>query len=116
MIAVHASCAKVVALVGDPQQLPATIISQHAAIGLQQSVMSRLMCAAPGSWLMLREQYRMHRALSEFPSNRFYDGQLINSATGQPDWTSERYLWYDTSNDGAIHLLLVWCLSEICCA
>ena len=44
-----------------------------------------LLVASQHSWLrhpcMLQVQYRMHPALSEFPSNSFYEGTLQNGVT-----------------------------------
>eukprot|EP00658_Telonema_sp_P-2_P031798 TRINITY_DN2371_c0_g1_i1.p1 TRINITY_DN2371_c0_g1~~TRINITY_DN2371_c0_g1_i1.p1 ORF type:complete len:813 (-),score=186.08 TRINITY_DN2371_c0_g1_i1:304-2742(-) len=93
LIAMCACSAPVVALVGDPNQLPATVLSQQCALqGFNRSMMDRLMALGPS--IMLREQHRMHPALSEFPSLQFYDGQLINMAN-EVEWTERRHVWYE---------------------
>ena len=63
-------------LVGDPQQLPATVLSQRArALALERSLFERLQ-AAGCPCRMLSEQYRMHPSIRQFPSNHFYGGRL----------------------------------------
>jgi senataxin len=57
-----------IVLVGDPCQLPPTVLSRAAeAAMLTQSLFERL---ARAGWpvTMLREQYRMHPLISAFPS------------------------------------------------
>jgi senataxin len=68
---------KAVILVGDVQQLPVTIRSQSAEkANLGRSLFQRLRtCGWPVE--MLRIQYRMRPEIVQFPSNQFYDGQLI---------------------------------------
>ncbi|GIM05113.1 hypothetical protein Vretimale_9531, partial [Volvox reticuliferus] len=65
-------------LVGDHCQLPPTVQSERAAAaGLGKSLFERLMEAGvPAS--MLQVQYRMHPALSAFPSARFYGRRLMD--------------------------------------
>ena len=69
-----------VLLVGDIKQLPATVISQPAKDNnYSWSMMQRLQeeCSQPHA--MLTEQYRMHPAICDFPSRRYYDGRLTNA-------------------------------------
>lgn len=64
-------------LVGDIQQLPATIISNKAEkLKFGRSMMERLSkdCGIPSSMLTL--QYRMDPAICSFPSQAFYEGKL----------------------------------------
>ncbi|KAL6777015.1 hypothetical protein ACKKBF_B19880 [Auxenochlorella protothecoides x Auxenochlorella symbiontica] len=65
-------------LVGDPKQLPATVISCGAAAGmLSQSLFER--CQKAGTPVeMLTEQYRMHPAISAWPARFFYDAELVD--------------------------------------
>lgn len=68
-----------VLVVGDPMQLPATVMSPMAKkFNLDRSLHQRLMqCNYP--FIMLQEQYRMRREISKFASNQFYEGKLRNS-------------------------------------
>ncbi|ONK60305.1 uncharacterized protein A4U43_C08F16750 [Asparagus officinalis] len=65
-------------LVGDPVQLPATVISPTAErFGYGTSLFKRFQ-GAGFPVQMLRTQYRMHPEISIFPSQEFYDGSLEN--------------------------------------
>lgn len=65
-------------LVGDPRQLPATVVSQAAqTAGLQESLFERMQAAGVVP-MMLELQYRMHPAICAFPSLKFYDGRLAS--------------------------------------
>jgi superfamily I DNA and/or RNA helicase len=67
-----------VTLVGDPQQLPVlTLSSSHHNI-YERSLFERLQKL---NWptILLREQYRMHESIAMFPSQEFYQGQLVTS-------------------------------------
>eukprot|EP00752_Nemacystus_decipiens_P008749 g7810.t1 len=63
-------------LVGDQNQLPPTVICPEAEDGgLGTSLFARLMHAGIKP-VLLNRQYRMHPAISDFPSVHFYDGQV----------------------------------------
>ncbi|CAM9306566.1 unnamed protein product, partial [Phaeothamnion confervicola] len=63
-------------LVGDPRQLPATVISQAAKEqGFELSLFERFERAGHPVH-MLTVQYRMLPAIRAFPSNQFYGGRL----------------------------------------
>lgn len=65
--------------VGDPMQLPATIMSKRAAdLGLNKSLHERLMYDCGKAHIMLDTQYRMMPDISGFPSKTFYCGKLMN--------------------------------------
>eukprot|EP01023_Acetabularia_acetabulum_P019512 TRINITY_DN19953_c0_g1_i1.p1 TRINITY_DN19953_c0_g1~~TRINITY_DN19953_c0_g1_i1.p1 ORF type:complete len:785 (-),score=164.49 TRINITY_DN19953_c0_g1_i1:160-2514(-) len=67
---------KQVYMVGDPVQLPATVISGRARqFGYDQSMFKRL---NNGGYPinMLNVQYRMHPHISVFPAKQFYHGKL----------------------------------------
>ncbi|XP_024967488.1 probable helicase MAGATAMA 3 isoform X3 [Cynara cardunculus var. scolymus] len=67
-----ASGCKQVFLVGDPVQLPATVISPVAEkFGFQK---------AGYPVQMLKTQYRMHPEIRSFPSKEFYNGELEDGA------------------------------------
>ena len=75
--------AKHVVLVGDHRQLGPVIMSKKAAkAGLGQSLFERLNLLGVQP-IRLQVQYRMHPALSEFPSNSFYEGTLQNGVTAK---------------------------------
>jgi senataxin len=66
-------------LVGDPKQLPPTVLSQSAArFGYDQSLFVRMQRNHPTDIHLLDTQYRMHPLISLFPSNTFYDGRLVD--------------------------------------
>mmetsp|Transcript_13258 Transcript_13258/g.43696 ORF Transcript_13258/g.43696 Transcript_13258/m.43696 type:complete len:804 (+) Transcript_13258:1-2412(+) len=70
--------AKQVVLVGDHCQLGPVVMNKRAArAGLGQSLFERLILLNVQP-IRLTVQYRMHPCLSEFPSNKFYDGALQN--------------------------------------
>ena len=63
-------------MVGDPLQLPATLISDKAKrAGYDRSLFERLIVAGH-PYIMLDVQYRMAPAISAFPSHQFYKGRL----------------------------------------
>ncbi|KAK2716819.1 hypothetical protein QYM36_007087, partial [Artemia franciscana] len=68
-------------LVGDHKQLQATVFSKVAAsVGYHKSLFWRLAKVyGDDNILSLRTQYRMHPAISEFPSRRFYNNCLLNA-------------------------------------
>ena len=67
-------------LVGDPNQLPATILSKLAAgLEYERSLYERLSSAGIPS-VQLKEQYRMDPAIRAFPSRYFYDNSLVDGA------------------------------------
>jgi senataxin len=69
--------AKKCILVGDPKQLPPTVLSSLAKEKLfDQSLFERILKQFPKSANMLTIQYRMHPELSVFPSTFFYDSRL----------------------------------------
>ncbi|CAJ0561710.1 unnamed protein product, partial [Mesorhabditis spiculigera] len=68
-------------LVGDHRQLgPVVMCKKAAAAGLTQSMFERLVLLN-NTPIRLQVQYRMHPALSAFPSNIFYEGKLQNGVT-----------------------------------
>ncbi|KAL0017843.1 hypothetical protein WJX77_008034 [Trebouxia sp. C0004] len=79
-----------VVLVGDPKQLPPTVLSRAAeASNLAQSLFERLQQAGyPVT--MLSEQYRMHPAISAWPSLFFYQGKLIDGTSALPGAVASR--------------------------
>jgi hypothetical protein len=75
-------------LIGDIQQLPATVISQEAGkLKFGRSMMERLIehCNQPSS--MLKIQYRMRPEISRWPSQKYYQSKLENDfSVSQPEY------------------------------
>lgn len=70
--------ARQLVLVGDHCQLgPCVMCKKAARAGLARSLFERLVLLGIRP-IRLEVQYRMHPALSEFPSNLFYEGSLQN--------------------------------------
>uniref|UniRef100_A0A1B6KSE0 AAA+ ATPase domain-containing protein n=2 Tax=Graphocephala atropunctata TaxID=36148 RepID=A0A1B6KSE0_9HEMI len=74
-------------LVGDPQQLPATVLSQKAKLfGLERSLFARHQQwwlkqprdAANNHCHFLNTQYRMHPAIAQWPSEYFYRKEVLS--------------------------------------
>lgn len=77
-------------LVGDPQQLPATVISKAAGTLLYSRSLFERFQQAGCPTMLLSVQYRMHPQIRDFPSRYFYQGRLTDSESviNLPD---ERY-------------------------
>jgi senataxin len=66
-------------MVGDPNQLPPTVLSQAAAnLQYEQSLFVRMFNRFRDCVHMLNMQFRMHPAISKFPSREFYQGKLLD--------------------------------------
>jgi superfamily I DNA and/or RNA helicase len=71
-------------VVGDPLQLPATVLSRRATeLGLTKSLHERLMYDCGYEHVMLEVQYRMNPEISAFPSMRFYKSKISNGGNVQ---------------------------------
>jgi len=78
LIPLKYGCSKCI-LVGDPKQLPPTVLSREAArFQYEQSLFVRMQANHPNDVHLLDTQYRMHPEISLFPSRAFYDGKLLN--------------------------------------
>lgn len=78
-------------LVGDPQQLPATVLSSGAAgLAYGQSLLERV-CKGGQNVQLLDTQYRMHPAISSFPRRYFYQGRLVDDESVQGDNRARPY-------------------------
>ena len=85
-------------LVGDPKQLPATIMSIESVktCGYNQSLFKRLeSCDYPVQ--LLTTQFRMHPEIRKFPSTQFYGGRLVDSAHAREERERE---WHEDSRFG----------------
>ncbi|KAL2161236.1 hypothetical protein VTH06DRAFT_8456 [Thermothelomyces fergusii] len=80
LIPLKYGCSKCI-LVGDPKQLPPTVLSQSAArYGYDQSLFVRMQKNHAKDVHLLDMQYRMHPEISRFPSQEFYEGLLQDGA------------------------------------
>ena len=78
LIPLKYGCSKCI-LVGDPKQLPPTVLSREAArFQYEQSLFVRMQANSPNDVHLLNTQYRMHPEISLFPSNVFYDAKLLD--------------------------------------
>lgn len=67
--------------IGDPNQLPATIISKAGQEGgLSNSMMHWLVKEFEQPYEMLTIQYRMLAPICQWPSKQYYDGKLLTAA------------------------------------
>lgn len=90
-----------VILAGDHCQLSPTVRCMEAARGgLARTLMQRIVESQPAAVSLLRIQYRMHQDIMEFPSRRFYKGELRPAPeVGRRtilDWDTP-LVWYDTA-------------------
>ncbi|KAF8694890.1 hypothetical protein HU200_037991 [Digitaria exilis] len=67
-------------MVGDPKQLPATVMSGLASKFLYECSMFERLQRAGYPVIMLTTQYRMHPEISRFPSSHFYENKLLDGA------------------------------------
>uniref|UniRef100_M8BTR5 Helicase SEN1 n=1 Tax=Aegilops tauschii TaxID=37682 RepID=M8BTR5_AEGTA len=67
-------------MVGDPKQLPATVMSGLASKFLYECSMFERLQRAGYPVIMLTKQYRMHPDISRFPSLHFYENKLLDGA------------------------------------
>lgn len=73
---------KCLLLVGDTKQLPATVKCKVAQeYGFGRSMMERLEQSTTSRILMLKEQYRMDSTICQWPSSRYYNGELRTAST-----------------------------------
>lgn len=78
LIPLKYGCSKCI-LVGDPKQLPPTVLSREAArFQYEQSLFVRMQANSPNDVHLLDTQYRMHPEISLFPSYAFYDAKLLD--------------------------------------
>lgn len=78
LIPLKYGCSKCI-LVGDPEQLPPTVLSRSAqSFGYEQSLFVRMQHNHPNDIHLLDTQYRMHPEISRFPSEQFYHSRLFD--------------------------------------
>ncbi|KAF8472621.1 SEN1 N terminal-domain-containing protein [Kalaharituber pfeilii] len=94
LIPLKYGCTKCI-LVGDPKQLPPTVLSRDAAKYMyEQSLFVRMQMNHPQDIHLLSIQYRMHPEISRFPSQQFYDSELQDG----PNMEKHRQrIWHHSS-------------------
>ncbi|KAM7516799.1 hypothetical protein LguiA_006382 [Lonicera macranthoides] len=98
-------------LVGDPQQLPATVISKAAGTLLYSRSLFERFQQAGCPTMLLSVQYRMHPQIRDFPSRYFYQGRLTDSesVTNRPEEIYHKdpllrpYIFYDITHGRESH-------------
>lgn len=81
-------------MVGDPNQLPPTVLSQHAAsLKYEQSLFVRMFKQHSNRIHMLNVQFRMHPEIAQFPSREFYDSKL---STGSTNFERTKRDWHNS--------------------
>ncbi|XP_015885553.3 uncharacterized ATP-dependent helicase C29A10.10c [Ziziphus jujuba] len=98
-------------LVGDPQQLPATVISKAAGTLLYSRSLFERFQQAGCPTMLLSVQYRMHPQIRDFPSRYFYQGRLTDSESivNLPDEIYYKdsllrpYIFYDITHGRESH-------------
>ncbi|KAL4604072.1 hypothetical protein ACB092_10G167600 [Castanea dentata] len=98
-------------LVGDPQQLPATVISKAAGTLLYSRSLFERFQQAGCPTMLLSVQYRMHPQIRDFPSRYFYQGRLSDSESvaNSPDEIYYKdpllkpYVFYDITHGRESH-------------
>ncbi|KAK7262042.1 hypothetical protein RIF29_28370 [Crotalaria pallida] len=97
-------------MVGDPKQLPATVISNVASKFLYECSMFERLQRAGHPVIMLTEQYRMNPEICKFPSLHFYDNKLLNgceiSSKSAPFHETKGlgpYVFYDIIDGFEVH-------------
>ncbi|CAG8951349.1 hypothetical protein HYFRA_00008099 [Hymenoscyphus fraxineus] len=96
LIPLKYGCSKCI-LVGDPEQLPPTVLSRSAqSYGYEQSLFVRMQKNHPQDIHLLDTQYRMHPDISSFPSQAFYNSKLLDgegmAALRQQPWHASTIL------------------------
>ncbi|EPY52157.1 ATP-dependent 5' to 3' DNA/RNA helicase Sen1 [Schizosaccharomyces cryophilus OY26] len=87
--------AKKCILVGDPNQLPPTVLNQKAAsYNYSQSLFVRIQKNYTDQMCLLSIQYRMHPHISYFPSMKFYESRL-KDGEGMAEKTKQ--VWHSNS-------------------
>ena len=80
LIPLKYGCSKCI-LVGDPRQLPPTVLSKAASkYAYEQSLFARMEKNHSKDVHLLDTQYRMHPEISAFPSREFYESRLKDGA------------------------------------
>lgn len=79
LIPLQYGCKKCI-MIGDPKQLPPTVFSQIATQKSYNSLFTRLFTNYEKRRSLLNVQYRMHPSISRFPSQNFYQNELMDGS------------------------------------
>merc|ERR1740130_85768 len=81
-------------LIGDQCQLPPTVASRAAQLeGLDSPLFNRLISANGVQPHLLNIQYRMHPAISMFPTDLFYSGMVSDGVTAVSRPAPSGFMW-----------------------
>lgn len=97
-------------LVGDPQQLPATIFNVTGRNSKYDRSLFQRLEEAGQQVFMLNEQYRMHPKISHFPRTIFYGGNLLDGPNVKNNQYGNPLRDVLQANAGS---LKVWCLLDV---
>jgi energy-coupling factor transporter ATP-binding protein EcfA2 len=93
-----------IVVVGDPKQLPATVISPVCnRAGYGQSWLARVHTLYPEKVHLLNTQYRMHPQILSFPNRMFYGDRIqcgANVVTRKPNINSPPFQFIDMNGQG----------------
>ncbi|MGJ1362493.1 AAA domain-containing protein [Sphingobacterium spiritivorum] len=91
-------------LAGDHLQLPPTIKSKDSSVkALHETLMEKLVQAYPSCVCLLRQQYRMHQDIMQYPSAALYNNTLFaEPSIAQQELTpgDNAFLFIDTAGAG----------------
>ena len=94
---------KRIVVVGDPQQLPSTVISQACAqMGFGESWMKKVQALHPNAVHLLDTQYRMDPLILAFPNKAFYDNRISTgeNVLSRDEIIQKPFAFVDTSKQG----------------
>lgn len=102
LIAFRRGCKQCV-MVGDQQQLPATVFSSKVKNLLYDRSLFERLILSGHPYIMLDTQYRMHPTISELPSEMFYEGILKDGENVcSPNYIPDIFIDLgDTDEDGS---------------
>jgi ATP-dependent RNA/DNA helicase IGHMBP2 len=95
---------KRVIVVGDPKQLPSTVIDPSvAAAGYGESWLGRIFKCSPDKVHLLNTQYRMDSQILAFPNREFYSNRIMSgrSVKGRSPFVEKPFLFIDTKKKGS---------------
>ena len=93
-----------VVVMGDPKQLPSTVIDQKCKqAGYGRSWLGNILRLRPNKVHLLNTQYRMDPRILQFPNRRFYDDRILsgNSVLSRSQDVESPFLFIDVNRTGS---------------